>query len=535
MENAQKILKNTLLLTAASFLMQTVGVSFNVWLTSRLGEAGIGLFQLIMTVYALAVTLGCGGVRLASTRLAVEGEAKQESTRRTLRYCIRYALLTGTLSAVALYALSPVAARYWLADIRAVMPLKVLALSLPFVAMSSALNGYFTAVQKIGRYSAVRIAEQAVKIAIVVLLMGKLLPRGEEYGCVAIVLGILCSECFSFALLYLLYNIEKQKYSAKRQFFTLKKLLHIAVPDVTGAGARSILLTVEHLLIPRGFRQSGVSTEHALAVYGNIHGMVFPLLLYPSAILTSLSSLLIPEIAGHHALGQDRQIAYMQRRVLRMTLFFAFGTAGILYAFANSFSLTVYKTEKCTFYLQILAPLIPVMYCDMTVDGLLKGLDEQRASMRYNIFDSGLCVVLVYILLPRFAVKGYIFILFLSEIINFCLSMRRLCKVSTVELRLTQDVFLPLCCSICASSLIRFLTQQMSEMIFVGAWALAVQIIATIGVYVLFLYGFGGLCMEDIHWFIKTCGLNRLRTFAPRRLRADFRGKKLGYSQKFSG
>lgn len=510
MENAQKILKNTLLLTAASFLMQTVGVSFNVWLTSRLGEAGIGLFQLIMTVYSLSVTLGCGGVRLASTRLAVEGEAKHESTRRTLRHCIRYALLTGTLSALSLYALSPIAAKYWLADIRAVMPLKILALSLPFVAMSSALNGYFTAVKKVGRYSAVRIAEQAVKIGIVMALMGKLLPRGEEYGCVAIVIGILLSECFSFILLYVLYIIEKQKYSANKQFFTLKKLLHIAIPDVTGAGARSVLLTIEHLLIPRGFRQSGVSTEQALAVYGNIHGMVFPLLLYPSAILTSLSSLLIPEIAAHHALGQNRQIAYMERRVLRMTLIFAFATAGIVYAFADSFSEIVYKTEKCTFYLQILAPLIPVMYCDMTVDGLLKGLDEQRASMRYNIFDSGLCVVLVYILLPRFAVKGYVFILFLSEIINFYLSMRRLCKVSTVELKLTDDVFLPLCCSVCASALIRFLTQQIGSVYFAGAWGLTAQILATVCAYLLFLYGFGGIGMEDIHWFIKTCGLRRL-------------------------
>lgn len=510
MDNAQKILKNTLLLTAASFLMQTVGVSFNVWLSARLGESGIGLFQLIMTVYSLAVTLGGGGVRLASTRLAVEGEAKQENTRRTVRRCIRYALLTGSLAAVLLFAAAPIAAQYWLADVRATLPLKILALSLPFVAMSSAMNGYFTAIKKVGRYSAVRIAEQAVKIAIVMLLMGRLLPKGESYGCIAIVLGILFSEGFSFLLLYVLYNIEKQKYSTNIQKFTLRKLLHIAVPDVTGAGARSILLTIEHLLIPRGFRRSGVSAESALAVYGNIHGMVFPLLLYPSAILTSLSGLLIPEIAGRHALGLEKQIAYMQRRVLRMTLFFAFGTAGIVYTFAQSLSMAVYQSDKCTFYLQILAPLIPVMYCDMTVDGLLKGLDEQRASMRYNILDSGLCVVLVYILLPRFAVKGYIFILFLSEIINFFLSMRRLCKVSIVELKLSEDVFLPLCCCVCAPVFVRFFTVQIGSVYFANIWGLTVKIIVSLCLYLLFLYGFGGLRMEDVHWFIKTCGLTHI-------------------------
>ena len=35
MNNARKILSGTLILTAASILMQTVGVSWNVWLTAR--------------------------------------------------------------------------------------------------------------------------------------------------------------------------------------------------------------------------------------------------------------------------------------------------------------------------------------------------------------------------------------------------------------------------------------------------------------------------------------------------------------------
>ena len=224
MQNAHKILRSTLLLTAASFLMQTVGVSFNVWLTNRLGAAGIGLFQLIMTVYTLAVTLGCGGVRLAATRLAVEGDARKENTRRTILRCIGYACLTGLAAAALLFGSADIAAKYWLADLRAAKPLRILALSLPFVAMSSALNGYFTAVGKVGRYSAVRILEQAVKIGIVMTLMGILLPRGEAYGCIAIVLGILGSEIFSFFCLFVLYNTEKQMYRDNLQKFLWKNL-----------------------------------------------------------------------------------------------------------------------------------------------------------------------------------------------------------------------------------------------------------------------------------------------------------------------
>ena len=48
MKNTKRLLINTLTLAATSFLMRTVGVAFNVYLTGRLGAAGIGLFSLVI-------------------------------------------------------------------------------------------------------------------------------------------------------------------------------------------------------------------------------------------------------------------------------------------------------------------------------------------------------------------------------------------------------------------------------------------------------------------------------------------------------
>ena len=424
-----------------------------------------------------------------------------------MKACVRYACAVGSAVAVLLFVSAGAAAKLWLRDDEAALPLRILALSIPFVAMSSALNGYFTAVRRIGRYSAVRILEQAVKICVVSLLMARLLPHGVRWGCVAIVAGIVVSEAFSYFCLHVLYNIEKQMYREKQQKFSLDALLHIALPDVCGAGARSVLLTVEHLLIPRGFRRSGASSETALTLYGNVHGMVFPMLLYPSAILSSLAGLLIPELAGRNAQGLSAQITYIIRRVLRMTLLFSFCAAGFFYVFADILSEVVYKTADCAFYLRILSVLVPVMYCDMTVDGMLKGLDQQRACMRYNIWDSGLCVVLVYILLPLYGMKGYIFILFFSEIFNYYFSLRRLCKVATVELNIAQDLCMPLLCGVCAplSVSVLFRLSAFPE----GAWTLAAGITASVGLYVLLLYGFGCLSPQDVRWFLHTCGLTR--------------------------
>ena len=509
MENARKIMTNTLILTGASFLMQTVGVSFNVWLTNKIGSVGIGMFQLIMTVYNLAVTLGCGGIRLASTRLTVESEARGEAVKKTVGRCILYAFVTGTLIAFLLISLSDIAAKYWLSDMRTAEPLRILALSLPFVAMSSALNGYFTAVKKVFRYSAVRIAEQAVKIAIVTALMSRLLPLGTQYGSIAIITGILLSEAFSFVILIILYSIEKQKYREKTQKSDLKRILHIALPDVSGAGARSVLLTIEHLLIPKGFERSGSSASAALSVYGNIHGMVFPLLLYPSAILTSLSSLLIPEIASHREKKHYNQINYIISRVMKITLIFSIGAAGIFYIFADGLSFVIYGSDECVDYIKILSVLTPVMYCDMTVDGMLKGMDQQMHSMWYNIIDSALCVVLVYVLLPLFAVKGYIFILFASEIINFFLSLRRLIKVCEVNTDIAKEILIPLCCIICASSSVSLLTKLSGFTVPYTKFSVSVSVIGTVLLYLLFLYGFSCITREDIRWFSRSAGIRR--------------------------
>ena len=79
----------------------------------------------------------------------------------------------------------------------------------------------------------------------------------------------------------------------------------------------------------------------------------------------------------------------------RMTLLFSIGTAGIMYFSADMLSEAFYSDNEAGFYIRVLSPLIPVMYMDMSVDGMLKGLDQQMSYMKYNIIDATSCVVLV--------------------------------------------------------------------------------------------------------------------------------------------
>lgn len=509
MSGAKKLLHNTLLLTATSFIMRTVAVSFNAYLTDKIGADGIGLFQLISTVYAMAITFASGGIKLASMRLVADNISESRfSERRIMKSCLLYALICGTIFAIILFVFSPFIGTKWICDERSVSSLKILSLSLPFISASSALNGYFTAISKVFRYTFVQLCEQIFKITITVFTLKSSVNYGLEASCVAIVFGITSAEIFSMLSSYTLYRITSKNGKSGRFTDIAKKLLRIAVPDAVGSQMRSILMTVEHLLIPVGFRKSGINPQGAMATYGIIHGMSLPLILYPSALLSSLSGLLVPEISAQYAAKNHTRISYMTARVIHIALLFSIGTAGILFFNAEEISLAVYSEERVAFYTRLLSPLIPIMYMDMTIDGILKGLDQQMSYMRYNIIDAGICVVFVYILVPILSVKGYIFVVFLSEIINFALSFRRLTVVSEVRIDLFKDIVIPVGCII-SSGALKDIT--FSAVVGISDKAYAVSSTAfCIIIYLVLLKIFDSIENEEISW-IKNITLRKMQ------------------------
>lgn len=503
MNNAKKLMTNTLLLTATAFIMRTVSVSFNVYLTNQIGADGIGLFQLISTVYAMAITFSVAGIRLAAMRLVADNIALgKHNEQQIMRRCLIYSFVCGAVIAALLCGFSAFIGEKWIGDTRSVTSLRVLSFSLPFVSMSAALNGYFTSVKKIVRYTAVQLAEQIFKITVTVITLKRVLSDGLDAACVAIVFGISCAELFSLLCSYTLYRLSVHRPIKKEKGVDIwRRIFRISVPDSVGSEMRSVLMTVEHLLIPIGFRKSGSNPQAALATYGVIHGMSLPLVLYPSALLSSLSGLLVPEISSLYISGNKQRINYMIARVLHFTLIFSIGTAGIMYFNAKKLSAAIYGNDSAFVFIQILSPLIPVMYCDMSVDGMLKGLDQQVSYMRYNIIDASLCVILVYLLVPILSVKGYIIVVFVSEIVNFLLSFRRLTIVSDVQIFFFKDIFIPIFSVIGAGLLKNLLFTHIT--IESTQLCASAEILTSAVIYIAIIVALGSIDREELNWLKK--------------------------------
>ena len=505
MKRTKAMFYNLLLMTAVSLVMRFVSLGFNVYVTGRIGAGGIGLYSLIMSVGGFAITFATSGINLASTRMTAEAIGKENETdiRHIMLRCIIYSLCFGCVAMILLYSFSGPVSRYLLCDERCVMPLRLLSFALPFISLSSALSGYFTAVRRVYKSSLVQLGEQIVTIAVTVRLLAVLLPKGAAFACAALIGGTVISECAAFLISYLMYKYDLKRHIEKGRPVEknlAKKLLSISLPIAFSAYVRSALVSVEHMLIPAGLRKFGASNDNALVSYGTLQGMVMPIVLFPMAIMSAFAGLLVPEIAQSLAAGENKRVDNIVERVFQTALSFSIGVSGIMICFSGELGRMIYNSLDAGVFIRIMAPLIPVMYLDHVVDGMLKGMGEQIYSMRVNIFDASLSVVLVYLLVPIWGVYGYVVVIFIMEVINASLSVIRLFKRCNAGVKIIKWLIKPLFCIVFSTVIVKLI---INTRIFMGVKTKAVGIIGIIMtalIYFLLLLMTRAITGKDIKW-----------------------------------
>ncbi len=503
MERGKTMLLNTLLLTATAILMRTVGMVFQVYLSNKIGASGIGLFQLILSVSMLAATFAISGVRFATTRLVSEelGRGSGSGVKAAVRRCLIYALCFGTAAAFALYFGADMIGNKWIGDERTVLSLRLLSLSLPAFAMAAVLSGYFTAVTRVIKSAMVQIGEQLVRIVVVILALNLSTGFTVETACAIIVIGGVVGEVFSFLMLYLLYVFDRRRYTHGHARGTglTKRLLNISLPLAVSAYGRTALSTIENLLVPRGFRKSGASSEAALADYGLIQGMVFPIIAFPSAFFYSLSELIVPELTEAQVNGRTQEISRKVGRILYLCILFSFGVTAAFFQFAGELGTCIYQSPAVGPYIRSLALLMPIIFLDSVTDGMLRGLGQQMYCMRYNILDSLLSVVLVYFLLPIYAVPGFIFMIYFTDLFNFTLSLRRLYVITKFRLPF-KNILKSVFCAFGAVNIAALFMRLIGLGGTPSTWSLTIHIILSLVIYAGLLFVLGCLVRTDIKW-----------------------------------
>ena len=506
MRQARQIFRDAILLTVASLLMRTVGIAFQVYVSNRVGAEVMGLYSLMAGVYGFALTLATSGIHLGVTRIVAEFLSFQnwKKINGFMKTAYLYALLCGCAAASLLFFSAPTIGHRWISDTRAISSLRIFAISLPFIAISSVFGGYLTAIRKSYKNAGLQVAEQFVKISLTMLLFSLFPSPNTEALLCLLVLGGVCAEIISFLaggfLLWL--DRRKNRLISRENAHPSggRELLKITLPMALTSYCRSGLLTLQHVLIPKCLRKSGASHTTALTSYGCIQSMTLPVVLFPAALISSFSGLLIPTMAECHVQNRHRQITYVTSRVWFFTMLYSIGTAGILICFSQELGDVLYPNSDTAKYIRLLSPLIPIMYLDTATDAMMKGLGEQLYSMKINIADAAISLLLVLLLIPRYGIWGYVITIYISELFNTVCSITHLLMISGTPVRLCKWVYKPLICIVGATVIVRFALERSAWRIESAALSIVLHILAVILVYVALLRLTKAVEKDDVRW-----------------------------------
>ncbi len=159
-------IKGTLLLTFAGLLSRLMGFFYRIFLSHTIGAHGLGIFQLILPLQILIMSICASGIQTAISRLTAAEKVSENPSRHISDYFVVGTVFSVVFSLVFSWFL------YSYADFWAVQILKepqtsglirILSLSIPLSTLHTCINSYYLGRKQAGFPAGVQLLEQLYK------------------------------------------------------------------------------------------------------------------------------------------------------------------------------------------------------------------------------------------------------------------------------------------------------------------------------------------------------------------------------------
>lgn len=453
----ESIVAGAAILTAAGIVTRLIGFYYRIYMTGIIGSEGVGLYQLIMPLYLLAWTITSSGITTAVSSLTAKYSAKKQwgECINILKTALIITAVLSTALGILTFLSANILAEFILKDIRAAMPLKVISLCFPFMSMGSSIRGFLFGIQNSTIPATSQIIEQLVRVFSVMTIFSFYSPKNLESACAVTASGIALGEFISF--IFTLINFIKLKkgldipentnYNPKKY---LSLILAPAIPLSSGRIIASGLSALENILIPQRLILYGYTESNALSIYGKLTGMAMPLIQFPTAVLMSFSTALIPAISAADNIKTNVSIKRTIEKSLLFSLIAGVWALTIFIFYPKQISYFLYSQSSLGAYVIRLAPLCPILYVHITLTGILNGIGRQRIIFINNIISSFINLVFIYVLMPVYGIYVFAAGMFISLLITSLISIFVIKKVTGIDFNFAKSLLKPMVC--CVSS-----------------------------------------------------------------------------------
>lgn len=417
MNQRQYLIKGTLFLTLAGLLTRIGGFFYKIFLSRTIGAKEIGLYQLTVPVLSLCMAVACGGIQTAISRFTAEYHAQKDSSaaKKILKCSLLFSGGLSVLCAVSIHQNASWIAANYLLEPSCEILLQIIACSLPFAVTHACISGYFIGIKNISVSAVSQLIEQLLRMGTAFLFYGLFQNTNRTMDARVMALGQVAGELSSalYCIYYLCYAKKHTDFSASTATSltgcgALKKVLSVSFPLGLNRILMCVLQSMEAALLPQKLQHFGMTSHSALASYGTLTGMALPLILFPTALTSAISTLLLPTVSEAQALHQDDKISITVKTsiITSFSMGFCFLLAFLLYG--TFIGTVLFESTEAGIYIQSLAWICPFLYLNTTLISVLHGIGKTSAVFVWNLLAFGIRLAAVIWAVPHLGIQGYL-------------------------------------------------------------------------------------------------------------------------------
>lgn len=402
----QSLLQGAFVLTAAGLVTKILGFATTIIQSRLLGAEAIGLQMMVSPFMGLLMTITTLGLPVAVSKIVAEAESVHDEVKikRVLMVALSITCTIAAVLTLGILGFGKIIAERFLADQRAYYSLMALTPVIPILAISGVLRGYFQGRQNMNPLAISQVIEQIVRIVFLYVLVEMLADRGIEYAAAGAIVASVLGELASLLYLGILFKpttsarlrATKILRGIPRSKVDVIELLQIGLPQTGNQFFRSLLRTIQPMIITKSLLQTGLDSTAIAEQFGMLTGYVFPLLFFPGFINYSLAIALVPAIS--EATSQ-RNTALVNKRVsqaVRISLLVGVPSSVILFLFADQFLTIFYQAPEAAGLLRLTAPFYLFQYFHSPMSSSLIGLGHATTAMLNNIIPKCISLALIY-------------------------------------------------------------------------------------------------------------------------------------------
>jgi len=191
-------------------------------------------------------------------------------------------------------------------------------------------------------------------------------------------------------------------------------------------------------------RRSGLSTADALSLYGILNGMALSFLMFPNAVTSSISAMLLPVISEEQAKGNKRNISMTIEYTIQFGLAIGILCMGIFLRYGSTLGTSIFHEVLAGEFLMTLSWICPFLYLTGNLNSILHGLGKTSVTFLNQLISITIRILFILLLVPFYGIQGVLWGLLASQLILCALGLRAISSHVTPTMGLDTLILKPL-------------------------------------------------------------------------------------------